>query len=504
MPRHIRFDAVRPGSVFAERYFVVRPIKAGGMGAVFEVQHTRTHKPHALKVMHPDVIAKKGAREKFEQEAYVAARIQSAHVVDVTDAGVDEAQGLPYLVMELLIGAELAAMIEKEGPIPADRVVVYLEQVARALDKAHSRGIVHRDLKPENIFVTQTEDGRPFVKVLDFGIAKIVEGATREGTDETGTPLYMAPEQTARGQLIGAATDIWSVGIVAYECLVGQPYWRAGSVAEFYRELLFDPLASAIERAREDGVVLPPAFDEWFFGAVNRKPEKRYATAMAAVEKLAELYGLELSAEKSGAYDPAPASPAPVREKARPTPAAGAAPPPPATSHPSALQVTGPTEAMRAELDAMGDAPFGRDRRKAYTIVFLLLLVAGAVGAFVYVKQQQVNLPPPSPSASQTSAGPAPTPSGPPVKVEDALTLVRPMKMKCYDAARKRKPGLSGKVVIDFKLADDGTVSEAKISSSTLGDKETEDCLVDAIKSVKTAPLTKDSPKEFSDSTELS
>jgi serine/threonine-protein kinase len=493
MPRHIRFDAVRAGTTFAGRYFVVRPIKAGGMGAVFEVQHTRTHKPHALKVMHPDVIKKKGAREKFEQEAYLGARIQSAHVVDVTDAGVDEQSGLPYLVMELLNGSELAALIEKEGRIDPKRLIGHLEQVARALDKAHARGIVHRDLKPENIFVTKMEDGRDFVKVLDFGIAKIVEGATREGTDETGTPLYMAPEQTSKGQVIGAATDIWSLAIVAYECLVGQPYWRASSVAEFYRELLFEPLMSAEKRALDDKVQLPRAFDQWFFGAVDRRPEKRFKTAGEAVQVLAQVYGVELSGSQSGAFNA-------VRLQSSPNIA-------PASEPSSQRDVSQPRihpSAMAETLPADEDLPsFGRNRTRGIAI-FLTLLVVGGVIAAVVLARDQSNVGPVPTSSASTSA-PAPVPSGPLKTVEEALYAAKGRKMVCYDQARKRNPQVAGKLVIDFQLGDDGGVTEAKIDAeqSDLNDPEAAGCILEVIKAIKIVPPAKDAPRKFSDSTTL-
>ncbi|MFI5301657.1 MAG: serine/threonine-protein kinase, partial [Polyangiales bacterium] len=172
MPRYITFDAVRIGDVFAERYHVVRPIKAGGMGAVFEVQHVRTHRAHALKVMHPDVVARRGARERFEQEAYVGTRIDSPNVVVVNDAGVDAASGLPFLVMELLVGEELADVIERDKRIAPKRTIKILRAVAHALDNAHKAGIIHRDLKPENIFILAEPQAGVEVKVLDFGIAK--------------------------------------------------------------------------------------------------------------------------------------------------------------------------------------------------------------------------------------------------------------------------------------------------------------------------------------------
>jgi serine/threonine-protein kinase len=474
VPRHISFDAVRPGTVFAERYFVVRPIKAGGMGAVFEVQHVRTHKPHALKVMHPDVVAKKGAREKFEQEAYVGARIQSRHVVDVTDAGVDEATGLPYLVMELLVGSELAALIEKERQIPPKRLVPWLEQVARALDKAHARGIIHRDLKPENIFVTKTEEGQAMVKVLVFGIAKIVEGATREGTDETGTPLYMAPEQTARGQVIGAATDVWALGILAYECLVGVTYWRAGSVAEFYRELLFEALPPPTERAAKEGVSLPAGFDAWFFGCVNRDPDKRFKSAGEAISTLAIAFGMEPSSARSGSFPGLPEN----------------APPPPTRSDPGVASASEPVIAR--PLDDDDDMPKFGNRRRTMAIVLTLLVVAGVAGGVYATRGMGAQAQPSVEASTSPSKPPAPVvsvaPEGPHATVQEAIRMAGARRDVCLEGARKRKPGLKGKVSIDFGMTEAGEVTGEKIVESTLGDPEAEMCLLGVVRSLRVVP----------------
>jgi TonB family protein len=520
MPRHISFDAVRPGTVFAERYFVVRPIKAGGMGAVYEVQHVRTHKGLALKVMHPDVVARKGAQEKFEQEAYIGARIQSVHVVDVVDAGFDEATGLPYLVMELLKGRELASIVEKEGRLAPARVIRYLEQVARALDRAHQKGIVHRDLKPENVFVSRVEEdeGRvggtddEIVKVLDFGIAKIVEGTTKEGTDETGTPLYMAPEQTSRGQIIGPATDVWALGIVAYECLVGQTYWRAGSVAEFYRELLFDKLPSPEERAREDGVMMPQGFDAWFFGAVDRDPSKRYATAGEAITALAKVFGVEPSAVRTGAFvapklvDPpeatrrktpvdAPTAASATRERPEVEPGPARADVPSAAATPA-----------RISLPPDGAAPFGRDRRRpiAITVLILLLGVVGVGGYFAKKSADETAALSASASSSTTvgATSASAATAGPPATIEAAIRDAEPRKLACLDAARRKNPKIHGKVSISFKLGDDGTVQEASVSESTVGEGGLDGCLLDLVKSLKSKPPAADAPRKFTYSAE--
>jgi serine/threonine protein kinase len=482
VPRHISFDAVRPGTVFADRYFVVRPIKSGGMGAVYEVQHVRTHKPHALKIMHPDVVAKKGAREKFEQEAYVGARIQSRHVVDVTDAGVDEATGLPYLVMELLVGSELGTLVEREGKVDPTRLIRWFEQLARALDKAHARGIIHRDLKPENIFITKTEEGLPDVKVLDFGIAKIVEGATKEGTDETGTPLYMAPEQTARGQVIGPGTDVWALAIVIYECLVGQTYWRAKSVAEFYRELLFDELPLPTARAAEDGVNLPQGFDQWFFGCVNRDPNLRFKTASEAMKVLAAVYGLEPSASRSGSHPGVETIATAKTER------------PPASVHEDAVSA----RTVASELDD-DELPQFSNRRRTMGVV-VAVVVLGGIGAAVFAARSMAttSVPPttsiPTATAIPTSAAPVPT--GPPATVEEAKRLAEPRRNACISAAQKKNPTVRGKLVVEFQIDDEGSAAKEKIVESTFGDPELEVCLLGVIRSLRITPAEQKDPKK--------
>src|SRR4029077_21112745 len=133
----------------------------------------------------------------FHLEGRVTGDIESDHLVRISDAGVDDATGMPFLVMDLLRGEDLGATLKQRGPIPPAEAVTFLSQVALALDKTHAAGIVHRDLKPENLFVTRRDDGPPCVKILDFGIAKVIaqSQATQHTTEAIGTPLYMAPEQ---------------------------------------------------------------------------------------------------------------------------------------------------------------------------------------------------------------------------------------------------------------------------------------------------------------------
>jgi serine/threonine-protein kinase len=290
---------LQAGTLFAGRYKVLACIAAGGMGAVYEVLHLETERRRALKVMHPDMLNSADLRERFKREARVAAKVESEFIVDVFDAGVDEATQMPFLVMELLKGEELGKRLKRQGRFTPMEVVTYLQQTAMALDKTHKALIVHRDLKPANIFLTQREDGQPLIKVLDFGVAKIVaESATASGTTQSlGTPLYMSPEQyNPEARLTGAA-DIYALGMVAYTLLVGTAYWAAesaGGVIALAFAALNGPREPATARAARAGVTLPPAFDAWFMRVTARDPGHRFPTATGAVAALAEALGLPL------------------------------------------------------------------------------------------------------------------------------------------------------------------------------------------------------------------
>jgi serine/threonine protein kinase len=155
--------------------------------------------------MRPEIVADPDLQGRFAQEARISAMIQSRHVVAVTDAGLES--GIPFLVMELLAGVELGDVLRDRGPLSAPLAGTIVLQLARGLDKAHGAGVVHRDLKPENVYLTRDEDGALVVKILDFGIAKLLQGVSTH-TVAGGTPLYMAPEQTRKGAL-SHAVDVW-------------------------------------------------------------------------------------------------------------------------------------------------------------------------------------------------------------------------------------------------------------------------------------------------------
>ena len=292
------------GDVFAGRYRVERCIGTGGMGAVFEAEHMDTERRVALKVLHAQALNSETARERFKQEARVAGKLRHLHIVDVLDAGVDDLTAMPFLVMELLHGEDLGSRIHRIGPMGAPEAVRILQQIGSALDCLHERQIVHRDLKPENLFLTWTDDGTPTIKLLDFGVAKVLaEGKTSGLTqDAQGTPVYMAPEQFAEQIRISPATDIYALGMLAFTMLTGHQYWgseiaRGMNVFMLARVAEAGPKELATLRATRAGMTLPPAFDEWFSTVTALVPGERFPTATDAVEALADVFGVTLTEE---------------------------------------------------------------------------------------------------------------------------------------------------------------------------------------------------------------
>jgi serine/threonine protein kinase/TPR repeat protein len=293
-------DALAPGAVFAGDYTVVAPLAEGGMGSVYVVRQISTGAQRALKLMHRELVRDARLRQRFEQEARLGARIESNHVVQVLGAGIDDATGMPWLVMELLVGQDLAKLLDARGPLPVAEARDIFAQLTHAVAAAHRVGIVHRDLKPENVFVavSQREGMDRLVKVLDFGIAKVVAEAKATTTQALGTPLWMAPEQTEPNRPLTPAADVWAIGLIAFYMLVGRHFWmsansEAASPTMVLREVVLDPIPSASARAAQYGraELLPPGFDVWFSRCVVREVEARFQDARAARDAFADVFG---------------------------------------------------------------------------------------------------------------------------------------------------------------------------------------------------------------------
>jgi serine/threonine protein kinase len=217
-----------PGSIFARDYQVVDLLAEGGMGAVYRAEQVSTHKQRALKLISARLAIDPKGLQRFVREATIGASIDSEHVVEVIGAGIDEESGRPWLAMELLDGADLGAVVKHQGPLTPGQLRELVGQLCHGLAAAHRAGVVHRDLKPANVFIARSRRaGVSFtVKILDFGIAKVVQesGSGGSDTDTVGSPLWMAPEQL-NAQRPTPATDVWALGLLAFWALTGKHYW---------------------------------------------------------------------------------------------------------------------------------------------------------------------------------------------------------------------------------------------------------------------------------------
>ncbi|UJR79437.1 serine/threonine-protein kinase [Sandaracinus amylolyticus] len=286
-----------PGHVFARDFRILHLLAEGGMGAVYVVEQLSTGKRRALKVMLPQLVVDARARERFAQEARIAAHIESEHVVETVAAGIDDPTGLPWLAMELLEGRDLSHALRERGALPPSEVYEILQQLGDGLGAAHAKGIVHRDLKPENLFVAiSRRRGVPFtLKILDFGIAKLTQEsrATASTTAAVGSPMWMAPEQTEAHARIRPATDVWALGLVAFYLITGRSYWRVANHPEvrltaLFTEVLVTPLEPGSVRAAQLGVghLVPAGFDAWLARCLDRDPDRRFPDARVALASL--------------------------------------------------------------------------------------------------------------------------------------------------------------------------------------------------------------------------
>jgi serine/threonine-protein kinase len=279
-------DLLAPGTRLDEKYVVVRHIKTGGMGAVYEVEHGPLGKRLAAKLLLPEFLRSPTLLERFRREARAASATGHENIVEVTDLG-ETRGGLPFLVMELLNGRTLGTEL-KSGPLPPQRAVHVARQMLAALKAAHARGIVHRDLKPENIFLIQRGGDPDFVKVLDFGICKwpgegeAISDLTATG-QVVGTPSYMAPEQ-ARGGAVDARADVYAVGAILYRMVTGErPF-----VAANFNALLFEIAKGEPKRPRDLQPKLSAHVESAILRAMAVDARARFQSAAEFDEALAE------------------------------------------------------------------------------------------------------------------------------------------------------------------------------------------------------------------------
>ncbi len=282
------------GKTLAGKYRIEERLSGGGMGTVYRGTHVLMDKTVAVKVLRPSLAADEKIVARFSREARAASKISHPHALSVTDFGEAE-DGVVFLVMEYLSGKTLKEILRSEGPMPLPRAVEILRQVGGALDAAHAEGVVHRDLKSDNIMLLSSS-GTDYAKVLDFGIAKIKEpeGAYDPGLTAPdlviGTPQYMSPEQCSQSPDIDARSDIYSLGVILYEMLVGHVPFIGDSPTAIMLKHLQQPAPSVLAERTD----LPEAIGHVVARALEKRPDDRYETVGELVEDFTIAAGMEL------------------------------------------------------------------------------------------------------------------------------------------------------------------------------------------------------------------
>ncbi|HKO91740.1 MAG TPA: serine/threonine-protein kinase, partial [Polyangiaceae bacterium] len=280
-----------PGQILAGKYELVREIGRGGMGIVWLAERLDWDRaPVAVKMM-VSTLDSPAARARFDREAQTAVKLRSTHVVQVLDHGIDEQTDTPFLVMELLEGESLRGRLDRLQVLSPEEVMLVVSHLGRALTRARRFHVVHRDLKPENVFLADNGD-EPNVKVLDFGLAKVFDTATTIDSraltmpgNVVGTPWYMSPEQIRRADPDHRG-DLWSLGVITFEALVGHRPFGASDLRALAVQLFTEPRPIPSQLAD-----VPPGFDAWFAMATHPDLEQRFQSAEELVEALANVCG---------------------------------------------------------------------------------------------------------------------------------------------------------------------------------------------------------------------
>ena len=402
------------GSTIHDRYEVESLLGAGGMGAVFKARHTGLQRGVAIKVLHPEIGRDEAVSKRFDREAHSASRLDHPNCVRISDFGTTDS-GTKYLVMELLDGGDLDAQLDR--PWSAIEAIATIEQVLRGLEHAHHVGIVHRDLKPENIFLTQDFRGEPVVKIVDFGIAKLLdergsEKLTRQGI-VFGTPRYMSPEQAAGGK-IDERSDLYAVGLILYQLVAGRPPFVSDDAGQLLRMQIMAPPPPLPDS-------VPPALAKVIETLLEKSKMDRYASATEVLDALAQarptigVSPVPAPATSGSAWQPAPApatSGATLLAATTPTAILAAAPSSGVSaaigSHPGVGQPTSPSMPLTAE-PRPSSSPAWLPVALAGVALLLVLSGVGLLMSSLDGDEQ-----PAEPAASPAASPPTNPPTNPP------------------------------------------------------------------------------------------
>jgi eukaryotic-like serine/threonine-protein kinase len=417
------------GATLADRYQVTRLIGRGGMGVVYEAVHVALGKRVAVKLLLDKYADDREAVERFHREALTATQIGDDHIIDVIDVGTTR-EGKSFVVLELLDGHDLGKVLASTGPMPGSRAVHIIQQILRGLGAAHAKGIVHRDMKPDNVFIVPHSETSDFVKILDFGISKIMAAQdakvrlTATGT-VVGTPIYMAPEQ-AMGSGVDHRADLYSVGVMMYELLAGRPPF----VAESYLALVTQHLQAVPPDLAVMRPDLPAALVNVVHRALAKEPDQRFRNAEEFARALPPPHALRQSEAMGITYGSGLMPHAGTPER-RPVAA-----------------VVGPSTAR--------DEVVGRGGRRRLVVGALLAVAALAAVAVAVVMATKRDA---APAATTGVLKVETTPSGVSVFVDDELVGTTPIVLPDVAAGKHR-----------VRLERDGFVSMSTSTSVAPGE----------------------------------
>ncbi|AUX47699.1 protein kinase [Sorangium cellulosum] len=275
--------SLEAGSVIDGRYRLERPLASGAMGFLWVARHLQLEVEVAIKFMMPQHASSQMARARFEREAKASAQLRTPHVVHVYDYGLEG--DTPYLAMELLDGEDLAARLRRRGRLTPEETLSVVDQLCKALRRAHEVGLIHRDLKPANVFLAR--QGEEIVKILDFGVAKATITALSADATKTGTligsPHYMSPEQVRRSKTIDPRSDLWSLGVIIFQCLTGQLPFPGEELGDVLVEICTGDIPVASRVAPD----VSPELDRFLERALRRDPAERFQSAGELAEAFA-------------------------------------------------------------------------------------------------------------------------------------------------------------------------------------------------------------------------
>ncbi|MBX3197193.1 MAG: protein kinase [Labilithrix sp.] len=280
-------SGVRAGDIIAGKFQIERVLGEGGMGYVVAARHLQLGQTVALKFMREEVVSS-DYKSRFLREARNTVRLKSKHVSRVLDVGALEG-GSPYMVMEYLEGVDLSDLLQKRGPFPTAEACDYIIQACEAIAEAHGHGIVHRDLKPANLFLTRGSGGEPVVKVLDFGVSKVLDldvdgddtnpGGRRghhdsvvtKATDLLGSPSYMAPEQVISARDADSRSDVWSLGVILFRLISGRAPFVGNSLGDLIQNIMHAPIPNLRDLRRD----IPEGLEHVIWRCLERERERR-------------------------------------------------------------------------------------------------------------------------------------------------------------------------------------------------------------------------------------